>query len=159
LLAKTSADHVIAEAGSLDLDDLASTAKSIKTVIWVTRSTNEHMNWTEGRPDGYTVTSWHELVEKNRRSAKSEVLPLDKDSQVPPVSIFVPTTNGGYDLVKYTSEVSYLIVPSSRLWLDPPRIRCQLSFRTSSPRPQRFSQPSHEPTSSPQPTLSSPPHP
>ncbi|KIW68331.1 hypothetical protein PV04_04284 [Phialophora macrospora] len=104
LLGKTSADHVIAEAGSLDLDDLASTAKSIKTVIWVTRSTNEHMNWTEGTPDGYTVTSWHELVEKNRRSAKSEVLPLDKDSQVPPVSIFVPTSNGGYDLVKYTSE-------------------------------------------------------
>jgi hypothetical protein len=106
LLAKTSADHVIAEAGTLDLDDLASSTKSIKTVIWVTRSINEHMNWTEGAPDGYTVTSWHELVEKNQRSANSEVLPLDKDSQVPPVSIFVPTANGGYDLVKYTSEVS-----------------------------------------------------
>ncbi len=106
LLAKTSADHVIAEAGTLDLDDLASSAKSIKTVIWVTRSINEHMSWTDGTPDGYTVTSWHELVEKNQRSANSEVLPLDKDSQVPPISIFVPAANGGFDLVKYTSEVS-----------------------------------------------------
>ena len=115
LLAKTSADHVIAEAGTLDLDDLATSAESIKTVIWVTRI-NEHMGFTDGGPDTYTVTSWHDLVEKNHRSANSEVLPLDKDSQVPPVSIFIPAANGGYDLVKYTSEVSQLPdLPSSFL--------------------------------------------
>ena len=106
VLAKTSADHVIAEAGTLELDSLSASASSIKTIIWVTRSTNEHMNWSEGSPDGYTVTSWEELVEKNHRSANSEVLPFDKDSQVPPVSIFCPTSNGGFDLVKYTSGVS-----------------------------------------------------
>jgi hypothetical protein len=112
LLAQTSADHVIAEAGALDLDDLASSAKSIKTVIWVTRSTNEHMNWSEGNPDGYTVTAWNELVEKNHRSANSEVLPLDQESQVPPVSVFVPAPNGGFDLVKYSSEVSGYCSPT-----------------------------------------------
>ena len=73
------------------------------------------MDWSGDAPDGFTVNSWHDLVEKNNRSATSEVLPLDKDSQVPPVSIFCPATNGTYDLVKYSSEVSplqYLLQPS-----------------------------------------------
>ena len=64
------------------------------------------MDWSGGAPSGYTVTSWQELVEKNQRSANSEVLSVDKDSQVPPVSVFVPTASGGHDLVKYTSQVS-----------------------------------------------------
>lgn len=66
------------------------------------------MNWSEGTPDGYVISSWSELVEKNRRTTNSEVIGLDKDSTVPPVSIFVPTGSGGFDLVKYTSEVKVI---------------------------------------------------
>lgn len=66
------------------------------------------MEWTEGSPEGFAVSSWQELVQKNQRPSNSEVLPLDKDSQVPPVLIFCPTASGGFDLVKYTSEVSFL---------------------------------------------------
>lgn len=86
---------------------MQSASKTIKNIIWVTQAGSQHMTWSEeGSPDGFTVCSWHDLVEKNRRSTNSEVLPLDKDSQVPPVSIFCPTSNGGFDLVKYTSEVN-----------------------------------------------------
>ncbi|KAK5233641.1 hypothetical protein LTR47_005264 [Exophiala xenobiotica] len=104
LLANTSADHIIAEAGVLDLDGLHSANKALNNVIWVSEAGSQHMDWSRDAPDGFTVNSWHDLVEKNNRSATSEVLPLDKDSQVPPVSIFCPATNGTYDLVKYTSE-------------------------------------------------------
>ncbi|KIX94074.1 uncharacterized protein Z520_10100 [Fonsecaea multimorphosa CBS 102226] len=104
LLSKVSADHVIAEAGTLDLETMSSSAKSIKNIIWVTRPENRHMDWSEGSPEGFEVSSWQELVQKNQRPTNSEVLPLDKDSQVPPVSIFCPTASGGFDLVKYTSE-------------------------------------------------------
>ncbi|EXJ70038.1 uncharacterized protein A1O5_07111 [Cladophialophora psammophila CBS 110553] len=104
LLSKVSADHLIAAAGTLDLETMSSTAKTIKNIIWVTRPENKHMDWSEGSPEGFAVSSWEQLVEKNQRSSNSEVLPLDKDSQVPPVSIFCPAVNGGFDLVKYSSE-------------------------------------------------------
>lgn len=109
LLAKTSADHVIAEAGTLDLDSLHAANKALTNVIWVTKTGSEHMAWSDDAPSGFIVNSWHDLVEKNKRTATSEVLPLDRDSQVPPVSIFCPGAHGTYDLVKYTSEVSYLM--------------------------------------------------
>ncbi|KAK6384695.1 hypothetical protein LTS17_002258 [Exophiala oligosperma] len=104
LLAKTSADHVIAEAGTLDLDSLHAANKALTNVIWVTKTGSEHMAWSDDAPSGFIVNSWHDLVEKNKRTATSEVLPLDRDSQVPPVSIFCPGAHGTYDLVKYTSE-------------------------------------------------------
>lgn len=100
---------MIAEAGTLDLDSLHSANKALTNVIWVTKAGSEHMAWSDDAPSGFIVNSWHDLVEKNKRTATSEVLPLDKDSQVPPVSIFCPGANGTYDLVKYTSEVSYLL--------------------------------------------------
>lgn len=105
LLSKTSADHVIAEAGILDLDAIRSTSQTIKDVIVVTQPSSQHMGWAGNPPSGLCLASWHDLVQRNHRSANSEVLPLDKDSQVPPVSTFYPAANGGYELVKYTSEV------------------------------------------------------
>jgi len=104
LLSHTSVDHLIAEAGSLDLDAVLTVNKSIKNIIWVTKPGSQHIDWSSDAPKGFTITSWQELVDNNRKSTTSEVLPLDKDSQVPPVSIFTPTSSGSYDLVKYASE-------------------------------------------------------
>lgn len=104
LLSHTSVDHLIAEAGSLDLDAVLAANKSIKNIIWVTKTGSQHIDWAGDSPNGFTITSWQELIDSNRRSTNSEVLPLDKDSQVPPVSIFTPTPSGSYDLIKYTSE-------------------------------------------------------
>ncbi|KAJ4502467.1 hypothetical protein HRR78_008474 [Exophiala dermatitidis] len=104
LLSQTNADFVVVEAGTLDLDTMQSTSKAIRNVIYVTNPSNQHMNWSANAPEGLTLASWHELVQKNHRSTNSEPLPLDKDSQVPPVSIFYPGANGNYDLVKYSSE-------------------------------------------------------
>lgn len=106
LLSRTSADHVIAEAGTLDLEAMQSANKTLKNIIWVTKTGSQHMEWSEDAPKGFTVNSWQGLVKQNQRSTNSEVLPLDKDSKVPPISIFCPAPNGTYDLVKYTSEVS-----------------------------------------------------
>lgn len=104
LLSHTSVDHLIAEAGSLDLDAVLAANKNIKNIIWVTKPGSQHIDWSSNSPKGFSITSWQELIESNRKSTTSEVLPLDKDSQVPPVSIFTPTPGGSYDLIKYASE-------------------------------------------------------
>lgn len=104
LLAHTSVDHLIAEAGSVDLNAVLSANKNIKNIIWVTKAGSQHLDWSSDAPSIFNITSWQDLIDNNRRSANSEVLPLDKDSQVPPVSIFTPTPSGTYDLIKYASE-------------------------------------------------------
>ncbi|KIV92299.1 hypothetical protein PV10_06751 [Exophiala mesophila] len=104
LLSKTTADYLIADAGTIDLDDISSANKSIKNIIWVSKAAGQHIDWTEKSPRGFSVTSWKALVDENKATTNSEVLPLDKDSQVPPVSIFTPISATSYDVVKYTSE-------------------------------------------------------
>lgn len=104
LLSHTSVDHLIAEAGSIDLNAVLAANKNIKNIIWVTKAGSQHLDWSTKSPSLFKITSWQELIDNNRRSTNSEVLPLDKDSQVPPVSIFTPTPGGTYDLIKYTSE-------------------------------------------------------
>lgn len=104
VLSHTSVDHLIAEAGTLDLDSVLAVNKTIKNIIWVTRAGGRSIDWSDDTPSGFTVTSWLDLYNKNHKSTSPDVLPLDKDSQVPPVSTFVPTSSGTYDLIKYTSE-------------------------------------------------------
>jgi hypothetical protein len=104
LLHQLKADYLIAEAGSLSLESLKATNKTIKNIIWVAKAGSEHMDWSHGAPTGFSVNSWHDLVETAKASTSSEVLPLDKDSQVPPVSVFTPTASGSFDLVKYASD-------------------------------------------------------
>lgn len=88
----------------MDLKDISAANKSIKNIIWVSKAGGQHMDWTGKSPQGFSVTSWKALVDQNKPTTNSEVLPLDKDAQVPPVSIFTQTSTTSYDVVKYTSE-------------------------------------------------------
>jgi hypothetical protein len=152
LLSRTSADHVIAEAGTLDLDSMQAANKGLKNIIWVTQPGSQHMDWSEDAPSGFTINSWQGLVENNQRSTNSEVLPLDKDSKVPPTSIFYATPAGAYDLVKYTSEVSSPIpIIGSYIPVSSPSD----PFRTFSPALLHSWQPLPEHISSLRPTMSS----
>ncbi|KAF2436922.1 acetyl-CoA synthetase-like protein [Tothia fuscella] len=72
LLKQTNADVLIAEAGSLPLQDLTKTYKSLKQVIWVVEESSRHMDWTEipndigGKID---VSVWHQLVQDHQETS------------------------------------------------------------------------------------------
>ena len=57
------------------------------------------------------VAVWHDLVEARKASTSSEVLPVDKESKVGPISTFWRTEDGTAQRVDYTSEVCKLLLP------------------------------------------------
>lgn len=66
------------------------------------------MDWNvvpEGTGSKVEVVVWHELIDERRTLTSSEVLPVDKESSVQPLSTFWPANDGVGELVEYTSEV------------------------------------------------------
>ena len=114
LLSKTSPDLLIAQAGTVDLQSTLSSSPSLKQVIWVTQPGSQHMDWNEvpeGSGSEIGVSVWQDLIDKTATSTSSEVLPVDNDTRVSPVSTFWPSDDGSYELVEFTSEASipYLV--------------------------------------------------
>ncbi|RDI84338.1 Pescadillo [Venturia inaequalis] len=69
LLQKTKADVLIAEAGSLPLQEVAQKHKSLKQVVWVVEKTSRHMDWTEVPKEiggNVDVSVWHQLVQDSQ---------------------------------------------------------------------------------------------
>jgi hypothetical protein len=69
------------------------------------------MNWDEGSPQGVKVSTWDKVAS----GGSKEVLPLDKETNVRPLSLFSTAKDGKYELVEFTSEVSvafYLLYTS-----------------------------------------------
>lgn len=67
------------------------------------------MDWNvvpEGTGGKVEVVVWHELIDERKTLTSSEVLPVDKESSVQPLSTFWATDGGVGQLVEYTSEVS-----------------------------------------------------
>ena len=109
LLGTGNFDTLIAEAGSVALETLLSKNKSVRRVIWVTKSGSSHLDWNEvpeGAGGKLDVSTWHDLVEEHKAGTSNEVPPLDKDNEAPPVYAFWPTKAGTYDLVEYSQQVS-----------------------------------------------------
>ena len=118
LLAKTNANVLIAEAGSVQLESALAGSPSIKHVIWVVKAGNRHMEWagSEGAPESVAVSSWHEIVEKGQATASAEIPPYDKDSPVPAVGLSTfasSASDSGYELVEYSVQVSSRLFTST----------------------------------------------
>jgi len=74
------------------------------------------MDWDEGLSQGVSVSTWDKVA----TGGSKEVLPVDKESKVRPLSIFSAAANGEYELVEFTSEVSltlYLLYTSRHNYL------------------------------------------
>lgn len=105
----TSADCLIAAAGSLPLDDLLQLYPGLKHVIWVAERSSRHMDWNEV-PEGVggkaEIAVWHEIVEEKRSSASSDLPLRSPDSPTPNVTtVSVSTGNDSYEIVEFTQKV------------------------------------------------------
>lgn len=104
---KAQADTLIAEAGGVDLAQVAAKNKQLSHVVWVAKIGSRHMDWNdvpkevEGRLD---VAVWHELVDEKKELTGLEVPEWDPNSQSPPLS-----TLWGEEFVEYGPEVSFSI--------------------------------------------------
>lgn len=102
-LQQVKPDFLIAEAGALEIDSVVSACSSLKHVIWVVKEGSRHMDWNvvpEGAGGKVEVVVWHELVDERKTLTSSDVLPVDKETSVKPLSIYID------EVVELTSEVS-----------------------------------------------------
>lgn len=109
LLRQTNADALVAQAGSLPLDELINAGASVTEVIWVAERASRHVGWGDvpesiGRKIGVSV--WHELVKENRNSATE--LPTVESGQKPGniVAVWQGRTGAENQVVEFTQGVS-----------------------------------------------------
>lgn len=99
---------MIAEAGSISLETILSSNKSLRRVIWVVRAGSLDTDWDE-LPKGTSnidLNTWHGLVSADT-SASSEVPVLEAASVPPPVSTLWQRKSGTYESVEYTHAVRF----------------------------------------------------
>ncbi|PIA91411.1 hypothetical protein CB0940_09826 [Cercospora beticola] len=91
LLNATGADALVANAGTIPLDDLTKSCQQLRLVTWVVERTSKHMDWN-GVPDHaqgrLQVSVWHDLVDENKSSAGAQ-LPSNESGDKPGDVIFV----------------------------------------------------------------------
>jgi hypothetical protein len=109
LLEQTRAQCVVATAGSLPLTGLTESVSSLRQVIWVTDSANEHMDW-EGAPENETggkldVCVWHNLMAE--ASSTSSDLPKNDETVIPGNLVFLwqKSLNSSAEVVEFTQKV------------------------------------------------------
>ncbi|KAA6413548.1 MAG: hypothetical protein FRX48_03294 [Lasallia pustulata] len=74
-LRETNADILLAQAGTLSLDELMKSYSGLRHVIWVVEKSSRHMDWKE--PSDYdhgriTLATWHNLIEEQKGFASSD---------------------------------------------------------------------------------------
>ncbi|KAL4789974.1 hypothetical protein BDV19DRAFT_373146 [Aspergillus venezuelensis] len=121
LLQKSQADTLIAEAGSVDLPQVAGNNKQLNHVIWVAKLGSRHMDWNdvpkelEGHLD---VGVWHEIVDEKKELAGLEVPEWDPSTPSPSISTLWSgefVEYGPQNLVAGISGVLYSLPRTQRL--------------------------------------------
>jgi len=99
---------LIAEAGSVAIEEVLPRNKSIRRIIWVTKAGNTHLDWNEVPAEfngNVDIATWHEIIDAKKASASNEVPPLDKDNEPMPIYSLTSAAAGRYELFEYTSKV------------------------------------------------------
>ena len=116
LLQETNADILVAQAGTLPLNELLRSYSGLKQVVWVVGETSRHMDWKEasGLDNGEIHTAtWHNLLEEQKGSASSDPPSDNPDFVLPNIlavwqrqtSASLPET---YEVVEFTQKVGRL---------------------------------------------------
>lgn len=97
MLNASEIDGLVAAAGTLPLDDLASQVLKLRLITWVVEPSSRHMDWNE-RPtnasDRVVVNVWHDVIEENKASAISSFPPNIPGETLPDlVTIWQPNDN------------------------------------------------------------------
>ena len=107
LLKRTNAEHLIAQAGSLPLEDLTADVKSLKNVLWVVEPTSRHMDWHEVPSEiggEVEVSVWHELVEEQGEKRDTTLPTTYQPGNI--ITIWQRPDHGEPDIVEFTQSVS-----------------------------------------------------
>lgn len=111
LLIRTGADSLIAQAGSVPLDDVSKGVSGLRQVIWTVEKTSRHMDWNEV-PEGIggdlDVSVWHQLVQ-DQRSADPK-LPADTVKAPGVVFLWQQGVRKSAEIVEFSQNVSKLIL-------------------------------------------------
>jgi hypothetical protein len=106
-LAQTKADVLIAEAGSLPLEEVIKGHKSLKQVLWIVEKTSRHMDWTEVPNDiggKIEVSVWHQLVQDHQGS--SPAIPDIKSEDLGKiVTVWLGKPGSAPEIVEFTHKV------------------------------------------------------
>ncbi|KIW07224.1 uncharacterized protein PV09_02082 [Verruconis gallopava] len=106
-LAETKADALVAQAGSLPLEEVSKAYKSLKQVIWVVEKTSRHMDWTEVPKDvgdQMDVSMWHQLV-RDHQDITSSAIPDIKSADLPNiVTIWLDKPGSAAQVVEFTHK-------------------------------------------------------
>lgn len=110
LLKSTKFDTLIVEAGSISVDALRSSNKSLRHIIWVARGGAMGTDWDEGSDsistnEKFETSTWHELVQKD--SISTSEVPSREDNTSTPSPIFGlwQGKSGKHEFVEYTHAV------------------------------------------------------
>lgn len=108
ILSNTDFDTLVAEAGTVALDELLARHKSLRRIIWVTKAGSSHLDWDEvpeGIGGNVEVNTWSTLIEEKKAGASNEVPGLDKDNEPLPVYAFWQNKSGKHDVIEYSQKV------------------------------------------------------
>lgn len=118
-------DTLIVEAGSVSLESLLSSNKSLRRIIWVVRGGGKDTDWgqvpdTDSKTGKIDTFAWHDLVIKDT-SSTNELPALGNDSA--PSSIFTlwQRKSGTYEVIEYThaARIHFIsIMIPANLWLE-----------------------------------------
>ena len=84
LVGISQADFLIAEAGTVPLDNVKSQCKNIKQTMWVVEKTSRHMDWTHDI-GGLTTSAWHEIIQHHKTTETEELLPNADGEKIPDI--------------------------------------------------------------------------
>jgi hypothetical protein len=109
-LALAKADALVAQAGSLPLEQVGKAYKGLKQVVWVVEKTSRHVDWTEVPSDvggGIEIGMWHQLVQDHGETGVTSFPDL-KSSDVPGVvTVWLDKLGATPQIVEFSQKVRY----------------------------------------------------
>ena len=147
LLQATSADSLIAQAGSVPLADVTRSVPGLRQIVWTVEKTSRHMDWSEV-PEGIggkvDVSVWHELVQDSKHT--DHVLPSDGGKPPGVVFLWQEAVGKPAEIVEFTQQVgTSFFAKTAYLLLC--RTSPLLSARSSLPCPPHSASPLQMPSS------------
>lgn len=107
LLIQTGADSLIAQAGSLPLDDVSQGVSGLRQIVWVVEKTSRHMDWNEV-PEGIggkiDVSVWHQVVQDQKNGTVE--LPQGTDKAPNVVFLWQERVGKAAEIVEFKQQVS-----------------------------------------------------
>ena len=100
----STADFLIAEAGTVSLNDVKSKCKDVRQMMYVVEKTSRHMDWRED-DQKVTTSTWHDTVQEKSSSETAE-LPSNSQVERPQdvATVWLNKTNTSGEMVSFSQR-------------------------------------------------------